>query len=249
MASLNVERSNSFLSNGERGLHRVHPQRPSCSRTCLALDQQPRRMNPQALSISSPWDRTLQSWTTKQLYPVWADHKQQQQQQQQKKSEDPTASPDKLDHWLRNSISEIVRNIGEEAPFLVQVFANDSDDDGASSSLSSSVVRLEWEAALPERWPSIKKRWEGRDRMPDGIILVEEIKEDCDGEGDDDDGSRRTWGVIVQGRRGGDCVACYILNTTRAPSAMGCCCIHFCLVRAKCFSGDTANIQLMKAWL
>ncbi|KAK1291589.1 hypothetical protein QJS10_CPB17g00510 [Acorus calamus] len=191
-------------------------------------------MNPQALLI--------QSWTTKQLYPVWADHK--QQQQQKKKSEDPAASPDKLDHWLRNSISEIVRNIGEDAPLLVQVFTNDSDDE--TSSLSSSVVRLEWEAALPERWPSIKKRWEGMDRMPDGIILVEEIKEDEEADCDDD-GSRRKWGVIVQGR-GGNCVACYILNTTRVSSTMGCC-THFCLIRAKCFSGDTADIQLMKAWL
>ncbi|KAK1296133.1 hypothetical protein QJS10_CPB15g01625 [Acorus calamus] len=245
MASLNVECSNAFLSNGERGVHRVHPQWPSCSRRCLALDQ-PRRMNPpRALLISSPRDRSLESWTTKQLNPVWADHK---QRQQKRKSENPATSPEKLDLWLRNSISEIVRNIGE-APFLVQVFANDSEEETSASS-SSSVVRLEREVALPERWPSIKKRWEGRDRMPDGIILVEEIKEDedadCDGEGGDD-GSRRTWGVIVQGR-GGSCVACYILNTTRVPSTMGCC-THFCLIRAKCFSGDTANVQLMKAWL
>ncbi|RRT60605.1 hypothetical protein B296_00005091 [Ensete ventricosum] len=157
-------------------------------------------------------------------------------------------TPEKLDRWLRESIGEIVRNIGE-APFLMHIFS-----DGGRGG-TAPAVRLEKEAASPEIWPRIKKRWDKEDSTPDAVILVEGLEE-----GAEEDGTRveeatvgvvcrrvsRTWGLVVQGR-GMDCVACYILNTTRVMSSMGFC-THFCLVRAKCF-GEPVDVQLRNVWL
>ncbi|WOL11767.1 hypothetical protein Cni_G20531 [Canna indica] len=150
-------------------------------------------------------------------------------------------TPEKLDHWMRESIGEIVRNIGE-APFLMDIFSDDGGLGGSEGACSG--LRLEKEAAAStESWMGIKKRWDEERRTPDAVILVEEL-------GGDDDVVRRmastTWGLVVQGR-GMDCAACYILNTTRVKSSMGFC-THFCLVRAKCF-GEAADVQLTNAWL
>lgn len=159
---------------------------------------------------------------------------------------------------------QIVRNIGE-APFLVHVFSSNEGPTG---------LRLEREAADADSWPHIRRRWSrGAALPPDGVILVEELKEggedgreaEAAGSLDDEDAASRsgsssaapspscsssssskTWGVLVQGR-GTDGAACYILNTCRVRSSFGFC-THFCLARAKCF-GDTADVQLRKAWL
>ncbi|XP_072974787.1 uncharacterized protein [Typha angustifolia] len=142
---------------------------------------------------------------------------------------------EKLDDWIKQSISEIVRSVGE-APFLVHIFSGEGKG-----------VRKEREAALPESWPSIKKRWDHENcTPPDGIILVEELKYKDD---DDEDGGvgHRSWGVVVQGR-GMECAAaCYILRTSRVRTSVGFC-THFCLVRAKAF-GDPVELQLRNAWL
>lgn len=130
-------------------------------------------------------------------------------------------------------------NIGE-APFLVHIFSN------------GPMLRLEREEALPESWPSIKKRWDqGTCAPPDGVILVEELKdedtavEDGGTKGAEEEASK-TWGLVVQGK-GMDCASCYILNTCRVRSSTGFC-THFCLLRAKCF-GDPFEMQLRQAWL
>ncbi|URE27365.1 hypothetical protein MUK42_15766 [Musa troglodytarum] len=157
-------------------------------------------------------------------------------------------TPEKLDRWMRESIGEIVRNIGQ-APFLMHIFS-DGGRGGAAPAL-----RLEKEAASPHIWPRITKRWDKEGRTPDAVILVEGLEG-----GEKEDGTRveevapgvvcrrvpQTWGLLVQGR-GMDCVACYILNTTRVMSSMGFC-THFCLVRAKCF-GEPADVQLRNVWL
>lgn len=147
-------------------------------------------------------------------------------------------TPEKLDQWIRDSVGEIVRNIGE-APFLVHIFSN------------GPLLRLEKEEALPESWPSIKKRWDqGKCMPPDGIILVEELKDEDQIVGSSTTGEegegRKTWGLVVQGK-GMDCASCYILNTCRVRSTVGFC-THFCLLRATCF-GDSLETQIRKAWL
>eukprot|EP00262_Sarcandra_glabra_P016509 TRINITY_DN5410_c0_g1_i1.p1 TRINITY_DN5410_c0_g1~~TRINITY_DN5410_c0_g1_i1.p1 ORF type:complete len:226 (+),score=22.36 TRINITY_DN5410_c0_g1_i1:125-802(+) len=161
-------------------------------------------------------------------------------QERQSKIKDPV-SPDKLDQWMQDSVSEIVRNIAE-APFLVHVY---SENDANESSSSSTV--LEREIAMAEIWPRILMRWEKGGQIPDGVILVEELKdeeEESDGGDDSNVGSRssRSWGIVVQGR-GVDCASCYILKTTRVEY-----CTHFCLVRADCF-GESPELQMRNCWL
>ncbi|PKA54632.1 hypothetical protein AXF42_Ash000467 [Apostasia shenzhenica] len=176
-------------------------------------------------------------------------------------------SPQKLDEWMRESVGEIVRNIGE-APFLVNIFSGiggsiDGEGPTPVSPAHSSRLILEREAAIPGSWPWIKKRWEEDDQVPDGIILVEDLgldeeaeesvkvvasacNEERDGGGSGGRRCVRTWGLVIQGR-GMDCSACYILNTCRVRSSVGYC-THFCLVRAKCF-GEPVAVQFKQAWL
>lgn len=164
-------------------------------------------------------------------------------------------SEETLDVWMRESVTEIVKNIGK-APFFVHVFSD--GDEGPSA------VRLEREAADAESWPHIKKRWStGGVVPPDGVILVEELRTEegaagaSDGKlascsGNDHTPSppspcSKTWGVLVQGRGAGRAAACYILDTCRVRSSVGFA-THFCLAKAKCF-GDPADVQLRNAWL
>ncbi|CAL9072905.1 unnamed protein product [Musa textilis] len=154
-------------------------------------------------------------------------------------------TPEKLDQLMWESIGEIVRSTGEE-PFLMRIF----------SSGGAAGVRLESEAALPESWPRIKKRWDRESRTPDAVILVEVLEQEEEESGAAAEeatancglagGARRTWGLVVQGR-GMDSAACYILDTTRVKSSLGFC-THFCLARAKCF-GEAVHVQLRNAWL
>ncbi|RZR99388.1 hypothetical protein BHM03_00028903 [Ensete ventricosum] len=183
-----------------------------------------------------------------------------------------SVTPEKLDQWMRESIGEvrdricsllqsfflvclafadlncnvvqIVRNVGEE-PFLMRIF----------SFGGAPGVRLESEAALPESWPRIKKRWNRESRTPDAIILVEVLEQEEESGAVAEEatatccvagGARRTLGLVVQGR-GMDSPACFVLDTTRVKSSLGFC-THFCLARAKCF-GEPVYVQLRNAWL
>lgn len=147
---------------------------------------------------------------------------------------------EKVEGWMRDSIAEIVRNIGE-APFLVHLF---SGDDG---------LTVRREPAAPESWPDVRRRWGpgGQQRRPDGIILVEQLAAvAADGEGGAGsaaaEAARQVWGLVVQAR-GMDCASCYVLDTCRVRSSAGFC-THFCLARAQCF-GDPVELQLRNAWL
>ncbi|KAG0475914.1 hypothetical protein HPP92_012354 [Vanilla planifolia] len=166
-------------------------------------------------------------------------------------------SPQKLEDWMRESIGEIVRNIGK-APFLVHIF---SEEEGNTRKVSgtalpkmsppSSQLVLEREAVTTaDSWPAIKNRWQRESSVPDGIILVEELGSGEDGgvvvEEDEECRCEKRWGVVIQGR-GLNTSACYILDTCRVPSAVGFC-THFCLVKAQCF-GEPAELQMKKAWL
>ncbi|KAF6164671.1 hypothetical protein GIB67_035106 [Kingdonia uniflora] len=152
-----------------------------------------------------------------------------------------------LEEWVKNSISEIVRNIGE-APFLMHVYSNNKGKVGSSS----PRLEIEKEEAVTDSWPRIRRRWKQGNPMPDGVILVEQIDNGGDGNANSNLSSlkshstERTWGLLVQGR-GVDYAACYILKTCRVRSSLGFC-THFCLVRANCF-GDTAELQLRDSWI
>lgn len=160
-------------------------------------------------------------------------------------------TPQKLDDWMRESVGEIVKNIGK-APFLLRIFSDESESKRLSS--SSSGLMIEKETATAESWSGIKKRWEQESSIPDGVILVEELDAEEDEEEGDVAASREEGGdrsnvrlgVVIQGR-GMDCSACYILNACKVRSSMGFC-THFCLVRAKCF-GDPVGVQLRNVWL
>ncbi|XP_077231990.1 uncharacterized protein LOC143865554 [Tasmannia lanceolata] len=147
------------------------------------------------------------------------------------KSDDPIYHAERLDQWMNECITEIVSNI-RDAPFLLHVY----------SSNGSSSSRLKIETPISDSWPHIRKRWEEGSCTPDGIILIQQLKEEEDGE----KGNSKSWGLLVQGR-GIDCGACYILKTNRVCSSLGFC-TYFCLVRAKCY-GETAELQLRNSWL
>ncbi|KAF8674262.1 hypothetical protein HU200_048084 [Digitaria exilis] len=145
---------------------------------------------------------------------------------------------EKVEGWMRESIAEIVRNIGE-APFLVHLF---SSDDNAG-------VTMRREPASPESWPDVRRRWgPGGQRRPDGIILVEQLAAAAvdGGASATEAAARQVWGLVVQAR-GMECASCYVLDTCRVRSPAGFC-THFCLARAQCF-GDTVELQLRNAWL
>ncbi|ONK54881.1 uncharacterized protein A4U43_UnF10110 [Asparagus officinalis] len=109
-----------------------------------------------------------------------------------------------------------------------------------------SVLKLQKEKASPNTWPLVKKNWTQNSSVPDGLILVEEIKDEEDNNSGNN-GKSQTWGLVVQGRGMDRAASCYILNTSRVRSVGGFC-THFCLVRAKCF-GESLDKQLRKAWL
>ncbi|KAL6843530.1 hypothetical protein ACP4OV_026592 [Aristida adscensionis] len=141
-----------------------------------------------------------------------------------------------VEGWMRESIAEIVRNIGE-APFLVHLFSGDGGEDR---------VTVRREPAAPESWPDVRRRWgPGGQRRPDGIILVEQVAAAA-ADGGASEAARQVWGLVVQAR-GMDGAACYVLDTCRVRSPAGFC-THFCLARAQCF-GDPVELQLRNAWL
>ncbi|KAI3985251.1 hypothetical protein MKX01_039496 [Papaver californicum] len=169
----------------------------------------------------------------------------------------PQISADKLDEWMAFSVPEIVKNIGE-APLLVHIYSSISKGVGGMSSIgggssSSAEPILEKTKAEAESWNGVTKRWEEGSPVPDGIILVEQLKAEDDGEvisASDMSGSSsstKTWGVVIQGRGVESASSCYILKTCRVGSSLGFC-THFCLARAKCF-GDSADLQLKNSWL
>ncbi|KAL5700466.1 hypothetical protein ACHQM5_025904 [Ranunculus cassubicifolius] len=159
---------------------------------------------------------------------------------------------EKLDEWMRDSVTEIVRNIGE-APFLVHLYS-------PATNRKNKKLELERETAMADSWPSIKRGWSEGCPIPDGVILVEQLDKEkglqviLEEDDKDEDPTTtamatatgtKAWGVLVQGK-GVETAACYILKTCRVWSSLGFC-THFCLVKAKCF-GESAELQLQNSW-
>ena len=152
----------------------------------------------------------------------------------EEKLEEEEVGEERVEGWMRESIAEIVRHVGE-APFLVHLF----QDDGREG------VTVEREPASSEAWPDVRRRWgNGGQRRPDGIILVEQVAAAAVEDGAE--AARQVWGLVVQAR-GMECAACYVLDTCRVRSPAGFC-THFCLARAQCF-GEPLELQLRNAWL
>lgn len=129
-----------------------------------------------------------------------------------------------LDDWVQETAAEIVRNL-RRAPLLVQVH-----DDG----------RVEMDAAEKEDWEAVATRWrDGGAPAPDGVMLVEEIRE----KEEEEERETRIWGIVVQGKGSGR-VTGYLLKTCRVGSG----CTHFCLTRVRDFS-ESALSQLNSCWL
>ncbi|TMW80496.1 hypothetical protein EJD97_019132 [Solanum chilense] len=166
-----------------------------------------------------------------------------------------------LDDWMNASMVDIVKNL-KQAPLLVHIYANEEemeDDDRESS----SRIWIKTERALFENWPMMKNEWEsGRTRTPDGLIFVEELRDDeynedldldldLDLDSDLDEVLMKSWGVMVQGKGIDQSGAvCYLLKTSRvrAGRGMDLFCTHFCLVRVNNFRGSALK-QFKSCWL
>ncbi|KAL6533008.1 hypothetical protein OROMI_027120 [Orobanche minor] len=150
---------------------------------------------------------------------------------------------EKIDSWMQESVSEIVRNL-KKAPLLVQIYSGNEN----------GKVRIETEKAILDNWPAKKDEWRrnGESKTPEGLIFVEELGLDCDQENPDRDsgeGVTRAWGIIIQGK-GVECgPACYLLKTNRVCAGMGLgFCTHFCLMRVNNLR-DSAFEQFRDYWL
>ncbi|XP_069154711.1 uncharacterized protein [Solanum lycopersicum] len=163
---------------------------------------------------------------------------------------------DIIDDWMNASMVDIVKNL-KQAPLLVHIYANEEeveDDDR-----ESSRIWIKTERALFENWAMMKNEWEsGRTRTPDGLIFVEELRDDeynedleLDLDSDSDEVLMKSWGVMVQGNGIDQSGAvCYLLKTSRvrAGRGMDLFCTHFCLVRVQNFRGSALK-QFKSCWL
>nr|XP_004240236.2 uncharacterized protein LOC101253592 [Solanum lycopersicum] len=157
---------------------------------------------------------------------------------------------------MNASMVDIVKNL-KQAPLLVHIYANEEeveDDDR-----ESSRIWIKTERALFENWAMMKNEWEsGRTRTPDGLIFVEELRDDeynedleLDLDSDSDEVLMKSWGVMVQGNGIDQSGAvCYLLKTSRvrAGRGMDLFCTHFCLVRVQNFRGSALK-QFKSCWL
>lgn len=168
--------------------------------------------------------------------------------QPKRKQERSVSNENLIDKWMKDSVVEIVKNL-RETPLLVHVYSDNGDGDS---------TRLKTEKAVPDDWPLVKSKWEdGTTPLPEGVIFVEQLKEE---DAEEESGAAvdfgreseitRAWGVVVQAK-GENCgPACYLLKTSRAGpgSGLGLCCTHFCLVKVKSFR-ETAEAQFKNCWL
>ncbi|KAJ1697738.1 hypothetical protein LUZ63_006250 [Rhynchospora breviuscula] len=238
--------STSFASNLTNTRVRswfLSPDKAQGRVTFLPLRQREGFRPQAALMAMGPTSSSSETPIYKPLLDCLPPLKEKEADESDQEKRDPITD-ENLDEWIKDSVTEIVKNIGE-APFLMQIFSRGG---------RNKEVRVEREAATPDVWPQIKKRWSPKksNKTPDGIILVNELRdvieeEQLSGSGSGPlAGSNRVWGLVVQGR-GMECVSCYILNTCRVLSPAGSC-THFCLARAQCF-GDPVELQLRNAWL
>ncbi|KAK4417975.1 hypothetical protein Salat_2210200 [Sesamum alatum] len=178
------------------------------------------------------------------------------EEQTMEEEEGEDINSQKLDQWVRDSAVEIVHNL-DEAPFLVHIYCNGNGTNGDGSKPKMRIKTVK-EKAIADNWPMIEERWKGGRGIPNGVILVEELKtplgepetsEEIAKEMDLNNlpcSSTKLWGILIQGK-GKSCTACYLLKTSQVHCVAGLC-THFCLLRVECFQ-EHADIQLKKFWL
>nr|KAJ0187873.1 hypothetical protein LSAT_V11C900481100 [Lactuca sativa] len=151
--------------------------------------------------------------------------------------ESPRAS-EKLDEWMRISVTEIVKNI-KQAPLLVQIYADGEVE------MKKSPAAKDWRNVVKHRSSSLE-----------GVILVEELQEnadqvDSDVKLEEEDGTK-AFGVLIQGKIKGidQCKStCYLLKTSSVNGGgMGHFCTHFCLMKVQSFH-ENAFSQFSNCWL
>nr|CAN61688.1 hypothetical protein VITISV_024205 [Vitis vinifera] len=95
-----------------------------------------------------------------------------------------------MEHWMRESVVEIVQNLRGSSSLLAEVYT-----EGRGGEFTLKIGK-----AGAEDWPEIKEKWKkGETSSPDGIIVVEELKD----EGEEDTKVKkeeRFWGLMVQGK-------------------------------------------------
>lgn len=142
-----------------------------------------------------------------------------------------------LDEWVRGSVVEIVKNL-KKAPLLVHLYSGDHND---------GLMEVKIDKGFAEDWSTLFRGWVGGDsKSPDGIILVEELKDD-DGDLGIQVEERETkiWGLLIQGK--GGLTTCYLLKTCRVSSGVGVFGTHFSLVKVTSFS-ESAFSQITNTW-
>ncbi|KAL7202505.1 hypothetical protein ACSBR1_034054 [Camellia fascicularis] len=263
----NIKKKNLLISKENQTPNHQHKKAQShrCCSTSSVAANWPAGDKGRAMIPSCDHAYAADHWT--EVISKFAANKRMVVDKEEKKEED--YSSQKLDRWMRDSVVEIVNNIGE-APFLVHIYSDDDDDDKSKKCSSSKKgMRLVKEKADADSWPTIKGRWDGGiSPIPNGVILVEELKpkqvsDKLFDDDDDDDETKgidnnnnsnsqlqysttKIWGVLIQAK-GLNGTACYILKTCRVENFLGFC-THFCLLRVECFV-DNAETQLKKLWL
>ena len=143
-----------------------------------------------------------------------------------------------MEHWIRESVAEIVQNLRGSSSFLVEVYTEEN----------GGKIRLNIEKAEAEDWSEIQEKWrKGERSLPDGIIVVEELKNEVK----DDVKTKkegRFWGLMVQGK-GFDCApCCYILKTNRRSTNLHISCTYFVLIKVRNFN-ESAGSQVDRSFL
>ncbi|KAK4406862.1 hypothetical protein Sango_0267200 [Sesamum angolense] len=93
---------------------------------------------------------------------------------EEEEEEERRYNSQKLDEWVRDSAVEIVHNL-DEAPFLVHIYCNGNSTNGDGSPPKMRIKTVK-EKAIADNWPMIEERWKGGRGIPNGVILVEELK-------------------------------------------------------------------------
>ncbi|RVW42461.1 hypothetical protein CK203_070819 [Vitis vinifera] len=136
------------------------------------------------------------------------------------------------------SVVEIVQNLRGSSSLLAEVYT-----EGRGGEFTLKIGK-----AGAEDWPEIKEKWKkGETSSPDGIIVVEELKD----EGEEDTKVKkeeRFWGLMVQGK-GFDCApCCYVLKTNRPNTNLHISCTYFVLIKVQNFN-DSAKSQIDRSFL
>lgn len=240
MASMGIPSVGKNSSASILDHHRVRSNQISRSNRIVSIPN-PGYRNQYSLRISasmavsdirsfSPWFKDLQSGSNRLVN---------QEDSKLFQGKDSIFSDD-LDGWVRGSIVDIVKNL-KKAPLLAHVYCN-----------NGGLMEVITEKGFAEDWPNLKKEWrEGERKYPDGVILVEELKdnEDLDLEIGEEERETKAWGLLIQGKGPErECVpACYLLKTCRVNSGVGLFATHFILVKVNSFR-ESAFSQIRNSW-